>query len=153
MTRSYSSAASARTCFSMVPTPSAARREAGPAAENVEVGKAFRGLQQVAPRSFSVDDVGKALVVGDAGVLVDAGTAKVGIDQERFAFLLAVDDGEVDGRGGFSFAGSRRSDEKRLGTAVSVGQQDGIAQGADGFFVGIGYAGGSAEEGATGTVG
>jgi hypothetical protein len=67
---------------------------------------------------------------------VDAGAAEVGIDEEGFLLLQAVGDGEVHGGGGLAFARGGGGEEQAAGTVSEVGEEDGIAQGADGFLEG-----------------
>ena len=94
----------------------------------------LRFLQGVAPSGFALDDVGQAPVVRHVQAGVDAGPAQVCVDQQRLFPLQAVGNRQVDCRGGLPLARCRRRDEQAARPAAHVGQQDGIAQRADGFF-------------------
>ena len=63
-----------------------------------------------------------------------AGTAQIAIDQERFVALLRVRHCEVGGYGRFAFGGRCAGDHHGAQAAVEIGQQNRIAEGANGFI-------------------
>ncbi len=67
---------------------------------------------------------------------MNAGAAQVGVDQQGFLLLQAVRHGEVHSGGGLAFARRGGGEEQASRTVAEVGQQDGIAQSADGFLEG-----------------
>src|ERR1017187_7950927 len=65
---------------------------------------------------------------------MNARTAQVGIDQKGLALLKAMGHRKMDGSCSLAFARHRRSHEQAARPAGGIGEQDRIAQSADGFF-------------------
>src|ERR1043166_9558538 len=70
-------------------------------------------------------------------MLINAGAPEVRIDQQRLTFLLAVNDREMNPRGGLALARRRRSHQKGFRPAVAIWKKDRVPQCADRLFVGI----------------
>jgi hypothetical protein len=106
-----------------------------PRGQNVQAGDG-RGLDHFILPDQAIHQRGRqACVRRQAQLGVHSGPAQVAIDQQGLVFLLRVGNRQVDGDGGLALGRRGAGQHQALQRAVEGAEQDGVAQGADGFLI------------------